>query len=104
MPPKERKMKLFLIAFCVVSFALALWGSQIKHAPTVGQCRADQALWLSELEAPNGERVKDVTIGTLIDWDSEMTVCFNIDKRNSVKYDYTRFDSGYEQYLRYFNF
>jgi len=28
--------------------------AQDQHAPTVEQCRADQRLWLSELEGPQG--------------------------------------------------
>ncbi len=38
-------------ALLVVIFAsLASYQQEVRHAPTVEQCRADQKLWLSRLE------------------------------------------------------
>jgi hypothetical protein len=38
----------FLISVTAIS------SQEVKHAPTVEQCRADQRLWLSKLESDNG--------------------------------------------------
>ena len=42
-------MKQFwLLVVVFVSFN-SLWSQEVKHAPTVEQCRADQKLWLSKI-------------------------------------------------------
>lgn len=42
---------------------------QVEHAPTVPQCQADRALWMSQLESDHG--TDDVTVLTLQDWEHE---------------------------------
>ena len=43
-------MKQFwLLAVVLVSFD-SLWSQEVKHAPTVEQCRTDQKLWFSKIE------------------------------------------------------
>ena len=41
--------RLWLLVLVLVSFN-SLGSQEVKHAPTVEQCRADQRLWLSRLE------------------------------------------------------
>ena len=46
---------------------------QVKHAPTVEECRADQKLLLSKLEQnPIPTGVADVSYGELQGWQHEM--------------------------------
>jgi hypothetical protein len=49
---------------------------EVKHAPTVEQCRADQKLWLSKLEqAPRSSGVANIGYRDLGDWATELQVC-----------------------------
>ena len=56
---------------------------QAEHAPTVAQCQADQALWLSKME---NESMSDVTILTILAWEHEMQQCKDVDPANQDKY------------------
>ena len=77
-----------LIAFAALTLLVGTpLAQQPQHATTVEQCRADQRLWLSRLEANNGAR--DITVGTLIDWQIEMDDCSAVDPTNSHAYDRT---------------
>jgi hypothetical protein len=40
----------YAIATIVILFASLAGAQEIKHAPTIDQCRADQKLWLSYVE------------------------------------------------------
>jgi hypothetical protein len=50
---------------------------QLEHAPTVEQCQADRALWMSQLESDHG--TEDVTVLTLQAWEHEMYQCQVVD-------------------------
>jgi hypothetical protein len=66
------------IAFGTLLLVLASTTSpQINHAPTVEQCRADQALWTAELQASGGENKE--TFGVWTGRMQEMTDCFTVD-------------------------
>jgi hypothetical protein len=53
-------------------------------APTVDQCKADEAAWMAKLEADHG--TDDVTAATLTDWETEMTQCRTVDAPNDQDY------------------
>jgi hypothetical protein len=60
---------------------------EVQHAPTVEQCRADQRLWLSKLEGPDGT---NVTFRELRGWILEMFDCERVDPEFRVRYYNTR--------------
>jgi hypothetical protein len=67
-------MKRILILSVFVLVAVGQ-SQDVKHAPTVAQCQADQRLWLSELESD----ATSITFTTLRDWIIEMGDCRKID-------------------------
>lgn len=77
-------MKLFwLLVLVFVSFN-SVSAQEVKHAPTVEQCRADMRQWLSKLEEPiqlprTGAAADDVNFQELDGWAQEMFVCHNVD-------------------------
>lgn len=77
---------------------------QVEHAPTVEQCRADQALWLSKLEIPYHRGTDDVVVSTLHQWQSEMHDCEAVDPPNQFKYYNTRVEALSEESLRELTF
>jgi hypothetical protein len=46
-------MNRFVVAAIVLCVSMAT-GQDIKHAPSVQQCRADEKLWSYQLEQPGG--------------------------------------------------
>jgi len=62
----------------------SLIGQEIKHAPTVAQCQADQRLWLSEVEEGDSPRLPKYNV--LSEWDREMTDCATVDPNNKWTY------------------
>jgi len=65
----------------LVVTAPAVWPQEVQHAPTVEQCRADQRLWLSELEGPPGPPASIGSIGypELLKRSDEMYACRAVD-------------------------
>jgi len=62
-------------------------GSQeVKHAPTVEQCRADQRLWLSKLEDFQSGGLADVSYRELTAWGEVMSECESVDPQNQDRY------------------
>jgi|SRR5215469_8003552 len=55
---------------------------EVKHAPTVEQCRADQRLWLSKLEE-SPMRVR-IPMGELDGWLVELNECRSVDPTSEV--------------------
>ena len=53
--------------------------TQVKHALTVEQCRADQKLWLAKMEQSNGAAADNVSFNELNAWASEMLDCLDVD-------------------------
>ena len=50
---------------------------QFEHAPTVEQCRADQAAWTAEMQGPGGESKQPFSV--LSGRMKEMSECFAVD-------------------------
>lgn len=76
-------MKSLWVAVLVV----AAVGQEVKHAPTVEQCRADQKLWMAKLEGENG--LKYVSYKELRGWRSVMNDCEDVDSDLRDRYDHT---------------
>jgi hypothetical protein len=75
-------MKLCLLFALVVVGTL---GSQeVKHAPTVEQCSADQKLWLSKLES--SDDVVPASFKELAGWQHEMFECMSVDPQMRKQY------------------
>jgi len=66
-------MKRILILAGVMAASLSV-GQEVKHAPTVEQCRADQRLWLSEAEADGANKTLPA-ISVINGWTHEMSDC-----------------------------
>jgi len=64
-----------------VLFATSL-AQQVKHAPSVEQCRADQRVWMEKLE----HSPSDSDYETLIGQASEMEECASVDSQNERRY------------------
>jgi hypothetical protein len=73
-------------AFIILAFLFSVPSihQEVKHAPTVDQCQADQRLWLSKLEDDRG--TNDVKFETLEAWQREMKDCKEVDEINGRKY------------------
>jgi hypothetical protein len=78
----------------------ALAGQEVKHAPTVAQCQADQRLWLSNLE----DSPKLPAYDTLTKWEAEMMDCQTVDPDNKAKYYNTLEEASEVAGLRLMNF
>jgi hypothetical protein len=78
-------MMRLILAFAVVLLAGSLTG-QVKHAPTVAQCQADQRLWSSQLE---GDAKNSLKVDNLTDMSGEMESCYKVDPPNAKKYQDT---------------
>ncbi|MDP9161979.1 MAG: hypothetical protein M3O09_17355 [Acidobacteriota bacterium] len=85
-------IKVVLLLFVAVAISRA----QVKHAPSVEQCRADQRLWLAQLESsgslPNYR--------TLQGWNHEMGECSSVDSENQARYFNVRAEVVAEQASR----
>src|ERR1700730_5831635 len=96
-------MKLIL-AFAVVLLAASVAG-QVKHAPMVAQCQADQRLWFSKIEdLDEGHRERLPAFAVLSEWNSEMVDCQRVDPTHAWDYSNTGGEITAEQASRMFNF
>lgn len=89
----------------LVLIGLILTGSlcgQVKHAPTVAQCQADQRLWLADIEEGNREHLP--TFDVLGEWNSEMLDCQKVDPAHAWGYSNTSGEITAEQATRTLNF
>jgi hypothetical protein len=94
--------------FCLLAFLLLFSGipasplpQQAEHAPTVAQCQADQALWLSKME---NDSMSDVTVLTILAWEHEMQQCKDVDPANQDKYYNTQNEAIAAESIREANF
>jgi hypothetical protein len=80
----------------------SLVGQEIKHAPTVAQCQADQRLWFAQLE--EGDSPKLPTQDVLAKWNNEMSDCQKVDPGNTPMYYNTgaEIDAAMETRLTHF--
>src|SRR5262249_29312520 len=67
-------------------FVSLLQSQEVKPAPTVAQCRADERLWTDKVKNSPG------TIGffTLFDWTREMDACKVVDPAKQTSYNNLR--------------
>ena len=79
-----------LIAAATMGFVVIIAGAtpqEVKHAPTVQQCQADQRLWTGKMETqPIPSGVEDVNYSTLVGWENEMAGCEAVDRPNEFMY------------------
>jgi hypothetical protein len=90
----------FVVAVLVASLASGQPPQQVEHAPTVEQCQADRAYWMSKLEQPDEHGTDDVSYATLRDWRNEMRKCEVVDRANAVRYYNAMAESQAEQMNR----
>lgn len=88
-----------LVSLCVCSPILN--AQEVKHAPTVEQCRADQRLWLSKLEEP---ALANVGYYELNGWVMEMSDCETVDPDFSLRYLNTQSETQSEKLDRVADF
>jgi hypothetical protein len=76
------------LALLVVFTGLFAQAQEVKHAPTVEQCRADARLWLAKLEDGNvGMSPHSPDYPTLDGWRREMWDCKSVDPdKNQTDY------------------
>jgi hypothetical protein len=77
-------VKRFWPLFLMLVSCSAVWAQEVKHAPTVEQCRADQKLWLAKLEEPGG--ITNVRVKELHGWQGEMRDCKSVDPEYDDRY------------------
>jgi len=80
----SRAYKLVLILCIGLLFTRKAHVQEVKHAPTVEQCQADQRLWLAKLEGTSEAMPEDYR--TLQGWFMEMRECKNVDPDNGRSY------------------
>jgi hypothetical protein len=73
---------------------------EVKHAPTVAQCRADQKSLFAKLEAPNGVGVANVSYDELEGWGYEMSDCIAVDPEFTKEYYNTLAEAATGQLIR----
>jgi hypothetical protein len=95
---------MFVCGAVVASLAFAHPRQAVEHAPTVEQCRADRAYWMSKIEQPDGRGTADVSYDTLTEWHKEMRKCEVVDPENSDKYYNAMGESYAEQLSRMIDF
>jgi len=96
--------KTLAIAADGYTYAQLIHSQEVQHAPTVEQCRADQRLWLSKLEQPNGAGVANVSYNELDDWVSEMIDCHHVDPAFDILYFNTAGEASATMLSRVENF
>jgi hypothetical protein len=74
----------------------------VERPPTIAQCQADQALWLSKLEDPHG--TDDVSYKMLYQWAIELEQCAAADLKNRSKYFNTEAEAQANQLRRMYHF
>lgn len=77
-------MKLvFMAIFFICGFLVSSWG-ELKHGPSVAQCRSDAAAWNKEEDA--GPKDKDIgyhlPFGELLNRQREMMGCMKLDAQH----------------------
>jgi hypothetical protein len=102
------KLAIALLLFGLVTTALPRSAGvrQVKHAPTVAQCQADERLWMSKLEQtqPKPSGTRDVSYKVLQSWIDEMGDCEAVDPDESNRYINVTHETLSEIAIRYRNF
>ena len=94
--------RFWLLVLVCVSFN-SLGSQEVKHAPTVECCRADQQLWLAKLEQPN-DGTATVGYNELSGWFREMKDCRKVDPDSELSYYNTTGEINSELIMRLVRF
>ena len=97
-------MKRFWPLLLLVIPYQSIHAQKVQHAPTVEQGRADQKLWLSELEELNHAGTVNVSFVELQGRISETMDCWHIDQKFWDQYAYTNGETYAEQLVRLMHF
>ena len=96
--------KLWLLLLLAIPYQ-SIHAQEVKYAPTVAQCQANQHLWRSKLDqAPVPSGVKDVSFMELLNWYTEMKDCISVDPDHRTDYLATLGSIDTTQYTRLVNF
>jgi len=95
-------MKRILILATLILTASLSVGQDVKHAPTVGQCQADQRVWVADIEQVDSPRLPKYSV--LSKWSHEMTDCEKVDPDNKGKYYNTGAEIDAMQAIRLMDF
>jgi hypothetical protein len=86
----------------VLAFLHSIHAQEVKHAPTVEQCRADQRLWLDRLQDESS--IKPIPYTELSSWFTEMHECEIVDPDHKLQYYNTTSETTAMQWVRLTNF
>jgi hypothetical protein len=89
------------LCILLVLLSAQLLAAQIKHAPTVDQCRADQKLWFAWLEDTHHLLPRYPELSA---WSNEMMNCMTVDGELSWQYHNVHAEVLAVQMLRLENF
>ena len=81
-----------LVAVAALMLASMVGAQQVQHAPTVEQCRADQALWDDQINQPASDwahSVPDISARSLYAMFKHMDECQVVDPDQVRKYSQT---------------
>jgi hypothetical protein len=96
--------KLWLLLAIVVTLQ-SIHPQEVKHVPTVEQCRVDMSLCRSKLEQePERSGVAYVGYGELENWFNDMYDCESVDPELSWLYYNTGDEVSNEQHMRMKNY
>ena len=81
-------MKILLTAIFVLILAGVAGAQQVEHAPTVEQCRADNAVWWDKVTADAPDYATTVKESTAIIrlWSKELGLCAVVDPTKANNY------------------
>ena len=94
----SRAYKVAPMLFMCLLFAERAHLQEVKHAPTIEQCHADQRLWLSKLESEPS--IVSVSFKELHGWLGEMMECKSVDQPSRDLYYNVAAEISSEQLLR----
>jgi hypothetical protein len=99
-------MKTFWPLLLFVILHQSTYALEVKHAPTVDQCRADQKLWFSKLDpgadivGTAADPLANVSFRELNGWLQEMIDCHIVDPEFSVEYNNNAGEIAGEKFSR----
>ena len=73
-----------LAAMVILMMSATAAAQDIKHAPTVAQCQADQRVWMEQVE--DQAIVDTISYTTLRQWGLEMKDCQHVDPQFEFRY------------------
>jgi len=81
---KRASRSIECLVFGWLVLTVSLIGQEIKHAPTVAQCQADERLWISSVEHHNDDTLPPLRV--LWNWALETEDCQKVDPDNQRLY------------------